>query len=89
MSVPAVTNKSNLNSEDVFKVEQALSGESSSSGRPNLPVMHLIELIRKAERGNKDGKSDDWAPFVNEELRHLRTAVYLLKSYIIHSFIIV
>ena len=61
---------------EMLKVSEQISGEDKGNGAPDLPVLQLIVMIRKAEAV----KDDVWSNFVNEELKYLKAAVHLLMN---------
>ena len=58
------------------KFAEKLSGEDETPAAPSVALLQLITLIRKAD----DGKEDAWTPLVENELKHMRSAVKLLTS---------
>lgn len=54
-----------------------LSGENQEPNGPNMTILKLITMIRKAD--DKAAK-DEWAPLVNRELVHIKAALQLISD---------
>lgn len=68
--------KSGASANELQDFAEEISGEASTPNAPDMPLLQLIIMIRKAEAG----PADAWAPFITNELRHIKAAVHLLQT---------
>ncbi len=65
-----------IGAEDFSKIASQISGEDHVPDAPSMALLGLLAMIRKTDNGTVDA----WTPMIDNELRHLKAAVTLLRD---------